>query len=132
MGHAEPKEEYYNGVSTLDVPSAAWGWSGQTKRSMLIAGWVSVAFLVAMLWGNHQGNVENIWLIALAAIMAIGLLCYQFAPKGKQVTTVTARNKPLGHVEPQWARDQLEFTGAYAKVNDSEARAWNRIIDESK
>lgn len=129
MGHAEPKEEYYNGVSTLDVPNAAWGWSGLSKRSMVIAGWVSIGFMVFMLVGNHEGNVENLWLIILAAVMAIGLLWYQFAPAGKQVTTVTAHNKPRGHVEPQWAKDQVEFTGAYAKLDESQARAWNKVID---
>lgn len=125
MAHGHKKEEIYNGVSTLDVPAAKWGWSALSEGALQKAGWISVIFLIAMLWGNHPGKVENIWLISLAAIFAIALLWRAFSPKGKQVRTVTARNKPLGHVEPQWAHDQVHGTGAYAELNESQLRAWN-------
>lgn len=129
MAHEHKKEEIYDGVSTLDVPNAKWGWSALSESTLQKAGWISVAFLIAMLWGNHPGNVENIWLIAIAAIFAIGLLWRAFSPKGKQVRTVTAHNKPLGHVEPEWTRDQLEGTGVYANLTESQMRAWNHTPD---
>src|SRR5699024_10867306 len=94
VAQTHKKEEIYNGVSTSDVTSAQWGWSGMSKRSLQIAGWISVLFLLGMLFGNHPGNVENIWLVAIAALFAIGLLWHAFSPQGKQVRTVTARNKP--------------------------------------
>lgn len=125
MAHGHKKEEFYNGVSTLDVPAAKWGWSALSERSLQITGWISVIFLLAMLFGNHPGQVENIWLISLAALVAIGLLWRAFSPKSKQVRTVTARNKPLGHIEPDWAQDQVNGTGAYAELSEAQMRAWN-------
>ena len=57
MAHGHKKEEIYNGVSTLDVPAAKWGWSGLSEGALQKAGWISVIFLIAMLWGNHPGKV---------------------------------------------------------------------------
>lgn len=127
MSNHEPKEEIYNGVSTLDAPSAKWGWHGLSKRSMQIAGWISVLFLLGMIVGNHQGNVENYFLVGIATVIAIGLLWHLFSPQGSQVRTVTARNKAQGHIEPDWAADQVNGTGVYANLTDSQARAWNRV-----
>lgn len=127
MSNHEPKEEIYRGVSTLDEPSAKWGWHGLSKRGMQIAGWISVLFLLGMTIGNHKGNVENYWLVVIAALIAIGLLLQLFSPRGSQVRTVTAHNKPEGHVEPQWAHDQAAGTGVYADLTDSQLRSWNRL-----
>lgn len=126
MAEHQQKEEIYNGVSTLDEPSAKWGWHGLSKGALLRTGWIATIFMLCMLWGNHHGNVENIWLIVLAAAMAIGLLLFTFKPQGTQARTVTARNKPLGHVEPNWCQDQVNGTGAYANLTDSQMRSWNR------
>ncbi|WP_295624151.1 DUF2631 domain-containing protein [uncultured Corynebacterium sp.] len=126
MSNGHQKEEVHNGVSTLDVPNAKWGWSGLSEATLQKAGWIGVIFLLAMLFGNHPGKVENIWLIGLAVIFAIALLWRAFSPRGKQVRTVTARNKRLGHVEPNWADDQVNGNGAYAELNERQMRAWNR------
>ena len=56
MSNHEPKEEIYRGVSTLDEPSAKWGWHGISKSAMQKAGWISVIFLLGMTIGNHKGN----------------------------------------------------------------------------
>ena len=77
MSNHEPKEEIYRGVSTLDEPSAKWGWHGISKSAMQKAGWISVIFLLGMTIGNHKGNVENWWLVVIAALIVIGLW---FAP----------------------------------------------------
>lgn len=130
MAQNHQKEEIYNGVSTADVPSAQWGWSGLSKRGMQIAGWISVLFLLGMLFGNHPGNVENIWLVAIAGLFAIGLLWHAFSPQGKQARTVTGHNKPIGHIEPEWSADQVRGTGAYANLTESQMRSWNRIPGE--
>ncbi len=126
MSSAPQKEEVFDGVSTADVPNAKWGWSGLSERSLQISGWISVVFLIGMIKGNHHGNVENIWLISIAVLIAIGLLLRAFSPKGTQVTKVTAHNKPVGHQEPDWARDQREGTGVYAELTESQLRSWNR------
>jgi hypothetical protein len=35
---------------------------------------LTILILLAMLWGNHEGNVENIFLIGTAAILALFLV----------------------------------------------------------
>ncbi|WP_305782853.1 MULTISPECIES: DUF2631 domain-containing protein [Micromonosporaceae] len=35
---------------------------------------ISAAVLLLMLWGNHEGNTENLWLILLAAGLLVALL----------------------------------------------------------
>lgn len=129
--HAHDKApQVYNGVSEADVPSAKFGWSELTPGAIQIAGWISVAFLVAYNFGNHQGHVETIWLITLAVLVALGLILFAIRPKLNQVRTVTAHNKPVGYVERDWAYDQRTLSGAYADLDDRSLRALN--IDPSR
>lgn len=79
--HHEPTGEVYNGVSTLDEPSAAWGWHGIGHRAIQIAGWASVFVLLAYNFGNHKGHVETIWLLVLAVVIALGLILLAVRPK---------------------------------------------------
>lgn len=124
-GSHEIAPEVHNGVSTLDEPSAAWGWHGLSKSAVQIAGWISVLFLLGFNFGNHEGHVETIWLLALAGVMAIALLIHLFEPKLNQVRTLTSRNKPAGHVEPEWAYLQKTLQGPYAQLTDAQLRAHN-------
>lgn len=126
MAHAKDKApQVYNGVSEADVPSARFGWSEQSRGTIQAAGWVSVLVLIAYNFGNHKGHVETIWLIALAVLIALGLILYATQPKLNQVRTVTSHNKPQGHVEPDWTYDQKTLSGAYANLNERELRALN-------
>ncbi|MFD3591318.1 DUF2631 domain-containing protein [Nocardia sp. NPDC058640] len=61
-------------VDPAEVPSAAWGWSGESRRAAQIAGWFVVVALLGMTIGNHQGHVEDIFLVSLAAVMALMLV----------------------------------------------------------
>ncbi|WPF65320.1 MULTISPECIES: DUF2631 domain-containing protein [unclassified Corynebacterium] len=121
--HIEP--EIHNGVSTLDEPSAAWGWHNIGFRATQLAGWISVIFLLGYNFGNHQGHVETIWLFTCAALIAVGLLFHAFRPKLSQVRTLSSHNKPVGHQEPEWAYLQATLQGPYAELSDSELRALN-------
>lgn len=125
MADHEAKVKVYNGVSTLDVPSAFWGWSALTKRSVVLSGILGGLFMLLMLHGNHHGNVENIWLIVLAVGTFVGTAWLAIEPTAQQRKTVTARNKPVGHVEPVWTADQQELTGVYADLSDEELLALN-------
>ena len=125
MAHHSKEAEVYNGVSTADVPSAAWGWSELPRRGIITAGVIGGLFLLGMLFGNHKGNVENVWLIVLAVVVFLGVGLWVARPTLKNRTTVTARNKPEGHVEPVWSADQLNLTGAYADLSDDELRTQN-------
>ncbi|WP_051580858.1 DUF2631 domain-containing protein [Pseudonocardia acaciae] len=63
-------------VDPEDEPSAEWGWHGGFPRGMIIAGWLSTIIMLLMLFGNHQGRVEDVWLVAVAVLMAGGLIRY--------------------------------------------------------
>ncbi|GGK42580.1 DUF2631 domain-containing protein [Nocardia camponoti] len=61
-------------VDPAEVPSAEWGWSGESRRTAQVAGWIVVVALLAMTIGNHQGHVEDIFLIGFAGIIALILV----------------------------------------------------------
>ena len=44
------------------------------RRAGRIAGVTAILVILAMIFGNHQGNIENIWLIAIAALIAALLI----------------------------------------------------------
>ena len=125
MSSHKPVPQVYDGVSTEDVPSAGFGWSRISRSGVQIAGWISVLFLIAYHFGNHKGHVETVWLVVLTVLLVIGLLIHAFQPKLHQVRTVTARNQPVGHQEPDWVYDQKTNTGVYAELSDSQLRALN-------
>ncbi|WP_040797425.1 DUF2631 domain-containing protein [Nocardia higoensis] len=62
-------------VDTAEVPSAAWGWSGESPRAFRTAAVIVALILLAMIIGNHHGNVENLFLIGFAAAL-FGLVGY--------------------------------------------------------
>ncbi|MEX3503777.1 DUF2631 domain-containing protein [Corynebacterium sp. LK2510] len=129
--HAHDRvHQVYSGVSEADVPSAKFGWSELRPGTIQLAGWISVAFLVAYNFGNHRGHVETIWLATIAILIALGLILLAVRPKLSQVRTVTSHNKPLGHQEPDWTYDQRTLSGAYADLDDRSLRALN--IDPSR
>ncbi|ANE04288.1 DUF2631 domain-containing protein [Corynebacterium crudilactis] len=117
--------EIYRGVSTLDEPSAAWGWHGLKRNTIQLAGWISVLFMLGYNFGNHKGHVETIWLIVMTVFLVLGLLIHLFEPKLSQVRTITGKNKPVGHVEPDWTYDQATLSGTWADLSDSQLRSIN-------
>ncbi|MBF6217904.1 DUF2631 domain-containing protein [Nocardia gipuzkoensis] len=69
LEHADT-ERVVTRVDPAEVPSAAWGWSGESRRTFRIAGWIVALILLAMLIGNHSGKVEDIFLVGFAALIA--------------------------------------------------------------
>ncbi|MCC3329824.1 DUF2631 domain-containing protein [Nocardia abscessus] len=69
LEHADT-ERVVTRVDPAEVPSAAWGWSGESRRTFRIAGWIVALILLAMLVGNHSGKVEDIFLVGFAALIA--------------------------------------------------------------
>ncbi|MFC4374791.1 DUF2631 domain-containing protein [Nocardia halotolerans] len=65
-------------VDPAEVPSAAWGWSGESPKTFRIAGWFVVIALLAMTIGNHQGHVEDIFLVGMAGLLALILVADVF------------------------------------------------------
>ncbi|MFH5231606.1 DUF2631 domain-containing protein [Antrihabitans spumae] len=62
-----------NHVDTAEVPSAAWGWSGEAPRASQIAGFVVALMLLAMTIGNHTGRIEDLFLVGFA-VAIFGIL----------------------------------------------------------
>lgn len=69
LEHVET-ERVVTRVDPAEVPSAAWGWSGESRRTFRIAGWIVALILLAMLVGNHKGRVEDIFLVGFAVLIA--------------------------------------------------------------
>ncbi|MCP2280248.1 DUF2631 domain-containing protein [Nocardia amikacinitolerans] len=61
-------------VDTAEVPSAEWGWSGESRRTFRIAGWFVAFALLAMIIGNHKGLIEDIYLVGFAALIVVILV----------------------------------------------------------
>jgi len=51
-----------------------WGWHAEAGKTGRIAGWVLAVILLTMLVGNHEGRVEDIYLVLAAAILVVTLL----------------------------------------------------------
>ena len=51
-----------------------WGWHGETGKWGRIVGVLATLFILAYLVGNHQGRVEDLWLVGIAAIMVLILI----------------------------------------------------------
>jgi hypothetical protein len=60
---AKHEEHHPATVDLQDEPSAEWGWHGGFPRGALIAGWVSAIIILLMVIGNHQGKIEDIYLV---------------------------------------------------------------------
>jgi hypothetical protein len=72
-GTAQSRNDSHT-VDPADEPSAEWGWHGSFPRTTRVAGWLSSAFLLLMLIGNHHDWLADAWLIGLATIMISILL----------------------------------------------------------
>jgi Protein of unknown function (DUF2631) len=62
------------GVDPDEEPSAAWGWHGTPTRAGRIAGWFTAVALFAMLIGNNEGHVGDIFLIGPGALLVVMLI----------------------------------------------------------
>jgi hypothetical protein len=51
-----------------------WGWHGEMGKWGRRLAIIPIVFLVAMVFGNHRGKLEDIWLIGFAALMVLLLV----------------------------------------------------------
>ena len=51
-----------------------WGWHGESGKTARITGYVMIVFLLVMLVGNHEGRVEDLWLVGSALLVLISLI----------------------------------------------------------
>ena len=72
-GHST-KEMVVDGISSLDEPSVEWGWHEHSAKIGWAVGGFFVLFLLGMLFGNHIGNVENLWVVGVAAVLLLWMI----------------------------------------------------------
>lgn len=75
MAGSELEKRPTNMVDPVEEPSHEWGWHGGFPRGTRIAGWVVAAIMFLMLIGNHEGRVEDLWLIG-TGLALVGALIY--------------------------------------------------------
>lgn len=51
-----------------------WGWHHEWRLAAPAVGWIATIALLLLIFGNHTGNVENYFLIGVAAFMALLLV----------------------------------------------------------
>jgi Protein of unknown function (DUF2631) len=61
-------------VDPEDEPSVGWGWHAEFPRGRQIAGWFTVVVLLLMTIGNHEGHIEDIYLVGFAVVIAFALV----------------------------------------------------------
>ncbi len=69
-GHAAPAPVVVNGVSSDDEPSVEWGWHGHYPKVAHFAGFAVAAVCLILLWGNHVGLTEDLFLLVFAVAFA--------------------------------------------------------------
>ncbi|WP_051515739.1 DUF2631 domain-containing protein [Candidatus Blastococcus massiliensis] len=53
---------------------ADWGWHGETGKKGRIGAWIAVLITLSFLIGNHEGRVEDLWVLGAAGVMVIILV----------------------------------------------------------
>jgi hypothetical protein len=56
-----------------EVPSAEWGWSKENPKVLHILGLLAGGFLLCLLIGNHEGHVEDFFLIGFALLFFVAV-----------------------------------------------------------
>ncbi len=72
--HPADQHSTGHGVDPHREPSADWGWHGGFPVAGPIAGWFTAFALFAMLLGNHDSHVEDVWLIGLGLLLVVMLI----------------------------------------------------------
>ncbi len=58
-----------------------WGWHGEMGKWGRRTWWIAALVMLAYLKGNHQGKVEDIWLVCIAALMVVVFVADRFRRK---------------------------------------------------
>ena len=53
---------------------ADWGWHGQTGRKGRIGAWLAVLVTLSYLVGNHEGRVEDLYVLGTAVLLVVILV----------------------------------------------------------
>lgn len=48
-----------------------WGWHGEMGKFGRVGAVIATLFLLTLMIGNHQGRVEDLWILGIALVMII-------------------------------------------------------------
>ena len=48
-----------------------WGWHGETGKWGRRGAVIAIVFTLLYVFGNHQGHVEDIWIVGIALLMIV-------------------------------------------------------------
>ena len=51
-----------------------WGWHGETGKWGRVGAWFAVIALLSYLYGNHEGRMEDLWILGIALMMVLILV----------------------------------------------------------
>ena len=51
-----------------------WGWHGETGKTGRRLAIIPILFMLAYLIGNHEGRIEDLWLVGITLIMVLILV----------------------------------------------------------
>jgi hypothetical protein len=51
-----------------------WGWHGETGKLGRIGAWITVLVILSFLVGNHEGRMEDLWLLGVALVLVLILV----------------------------------------------------------
>ena len=51
-----------------------WGWHGEAGKTGRIAGYVTIFCLLVMVIGNHEGRIEDLYLVGFALAILVSLI----------------------------------------------------------
>lgn len=50
-----------------------WGWHHTFGKGARVAGWIVALTIIVMSIGNHEGHVEDLWMLLIGGIMIVVL-----------------------------------------------------------
>lgn len=74
MSSTAPANEHAAELGHDEDDPEIWGWHHTFHRGAQIGGWITAVILLVMTIGNHEGHVEDLWLAALALMIAAVLI----------------------------------------------------------
>lgn len=74
MSSNAPADEHAATAAHEEDDLEIWGWHHTFRKGAQIGGWSVAVILLLMTIDNHEGHVEDLWLLGIALLMAAVLI----------------------------------------------------------
>ncbi len=72
-----------SGIDPADEPSVGWGWHGHANKTFKVLGLFFALFLLAMMIGDHESRIEDLYLGLFAAIIVFFIGANEYRARNK-------------------------------------------------